>query len=512
MAAPKKLEYEEESEALESPMLNIGRSLAQGVLFGYGDEAEAFVRSTFDKSKNYDEFLKESREGLKQIREKAPVVAYGAEIAGGLTTGLAGLGRTALAKLGTGTRAAIEGGIYGTGATEGDISERLVGGVAGGLAAGTLAKGAQKILPLKSQKAIELQKKGVTPTIGQSFRDTPSIGSRLFTAIEEFSTSYPGIGPVIQNERTKALIQTNNALLNEAIAPLGIKLPKNKAGFEAYDFIDNEIDKAYATVLPKLKISRIGQLENKMLDIIEESDLSEEAQNFVVKKVARNISNQAKDNSLSGKKLKNVETEFGSLERNFLPKGGFEGEIGIVFKQLKNKLREEIELQNPSASDLQKIITVYRNLIPVTDAMAQSAIRDGIFTPAQLLRALRKADKSKRKRKLLKGQMPLQKTAELAEDVLGGAFPDSATASRLVAAGVFERPIENLSQLVGPAMLADLVYQRPFGVSPTMGLLQTPGILGRSGAAPITQIAIPDNQKENLNKLLEFMQKEDQQQ
>ena len=137
MPAPAKLEYQQESEALESPMLNVGRSVAQGVLFGYGDEAEALVRSAFDKSKTYDEFLEESRKGLQQIREKAPAVAYGTEIAGGITTGLAGLGRTALARLGTGTRAAIEGGIYGTGATEGDISERLVGGATGALAAGS---------------------------------------------------------------------------------------------------------------------------------------------------------------------------------------------------------------------------------------------------------------------------------------------------------------------------------------------------------------------------------------
>jgi hypothetical protein len=509
MPAPKAINYEEESIALQSPMLNVGRSLAQGVLFGFGDEAEALVRSAFDKSKSYDEFLEESRKGLEEIRKKAPAVAYGTEIAGGITTGLAGLGRTALAKLGTGARAAAEGAIYGAGATEGDIPERAIGAATGAIAAPVLAKTTEKILPLKSPKARELEKKGVQPTIGQSFRDTPSIGSRLFTAIEEFSTSYPGVGPVIQNERKKALIQTNNNLLNEAIAPLGIKLPKDKVGFEAYDFVDNELDKAYSRVLPKLKISNVSGLTNKMIDNVQESGLSKDSQEYVVKKIVKNISDSSKDNVLSGNKLKNIETEFGRLERQFVPKGGFEGEIGLVFKQLKNQLRDEIELQNPD-QNLQKINSVYRNIGPIADAMSQASVKEGVFTPAQLLRALRKADKTKRKKQFLKEQMPLQKSAQLAEDVLGGAFPDSATASRLVAAGVFERPLENIVKLVGPALFADIAYQRPFGISPVMASLQAPGFVARRGAAPVTQSFLPEDYEEkskSLQDLLEQLQK-----
>ena len=509
MPAPKPVNYEQESEALQSPMLNVGRSLAQGVLFGFGDEAEALVRSAFDKSKTYDEFLEESRQGLEEIRQKAPAVAYGTEIAGGITTGLAGLGRTALAKLGTGARAAAEGAIYGAGATEGDIAERAIGGLTGAAAAGGLAKTAEKVLPLKSAKARELEKKGVQPTIGQSFRDTPSIGSRLFTAIEEFSTSYPGVGPVIQSERTKALIQANNNLLNEAIAPLGIKLPKDKVGFEAYDFIDLQLDKAYSKVLPTLKLSNISKIENEMLDTIQNSGLSVKNQDFVVEKIVKNISDNAKDNVLSGSKIKNIETEFTRLEKQFVPKGGFEGEIGLVFKQLKNQFKDAIEIQNPN-TELQKINSVYRNIGPVADAMAQASVKEGVFTPAQLLRSLKKADKTKRKKQFLKQEIPLQKSAQLAEDVLGGAFPDSATASRLVAAGVFERPLENIGKLVGPALLADIAYQRPFGISPIMSGLQAPGFIARRGAAPVTQSILPEDYEEkakSLQDLLEQLQK-----
>jgi len=505
MPRPKARNYEEEQTALQSPMLNVGRSLAQGVLFGFGDEAEALIRSAFDKSKNYDEFLEESRKGLEEIREKAPILAYGTEIAGGLTTGLAGLARTGVAKLGAGLRGAVEGGIYGAGATEGDVADRAVGALTGAAAAGALSKGAEKILPLKSVKARELEKKGVQPTIGQAFRDTPSIGSRLFQAIEEFSTSYPGVGPVIQNERKKALIQANNVLINEAIEPLGIKLPKNKVGHEAYDFIDDELDKRYSQTLSKLKISNVSNLTNKMLDLTENSGLPKNSQEYVAKQISKNISDVVQNNSLSKNILKNAETELGRLQNQFIYKGGYEGEIGLVFRQLKNQLRDEIELQNPN-TDLQKLNTVYRNLEPVADAMSQAAVKEGVFTPAQLLRALRKVDKTKRKKKLKKEQLPLQKTAKLAEDVLGGSFPDSATASRLVAAGVFERPMENIKQLVGPALIADIAYQRPLGISPLMATAQAPGFIARRGAAPVTQTLIPEDLSEETQKIVNLLE------
>ena len=133
-----------------------------------------------------------------------------------------------------------------------------------------------------------------------------------------------------------------------------------------------------------------------MLDTIQNSGLSVKNQDFVVEKIVKNISDNVKDNALSGSKIKNIETEFTRLEKQFVPKGGFEGEIGLVFKQLKNQFKDAIELQNPN-TELQKINSVYRNIGPVADAMAQASVKEGVFTPAQLLRSLKKADKTKEK-------------------------------------------------------------------------------------------------------------------
>ena len=504
MPAPKPIDYGIEQEALENPILNIGRTIGQGLLLGYGDEAEATVRRAFDKSKTYEEFLQEARVGVEQVRQKAPGVAYTSEIGAAiLGPGKFVQGAKKLKELGTAGKAALEGAIYGTGASEGDIAERAMAGATGAALSAGLAGAARKVLPVKSEQAKQLEKIGISPTIGQSFRNTTSIGSNLVAAIEDFSTSYPGVGAVIQKSRLDALKQTNNVLLNEALTPIGVKLPKGTTGKEAWEFVESTLDKEYDRVLGKLKLNNVASIENKLLDIIEDSGISKSSQDFVINKVIKNISTKVDENVLSGRQLKNIETELGRLEKQFIKKGGFEGEIGEVFRSLKNKFRDEIEIQNPNAQELRNINAVYRNIMPINDAMIQALTKDKIFTPNQILRAIKKGDYTKTKSKTIKGKQPLQKTSELAESVLGGPFPDSGTASRLMVGDVLSQPVSGMIKLAGPAAMADIAYMKPFGLKPTEALLRAPGSISARGAAPITQALTPDDieRQEYLNRL-----------
>jgi len=505
MPAPKAIDYGVEQEALENPVLNIGRTIGQGLLLGFGDEAEASVRSAFDKSKTYDEFLQEARAGIEQVRQKAPGVAYTSEIGASiLGPGKFIQGAKKLKNIGVAGKAAIEGAIYGAGAAEGGVGERALSSATGsGLSAG-LAKVGRKFLPVKSEQAKQLEKMGISPTIGQSFRNTTSIGSNLVAAIEDFSTSYPGVGAVIQRSRLDALKQSNNVLLNEALQPIGVKLPKGTTGKEAWEFVESTLDKEYDRVLGKLKINNVANIENKLLDIIDDSGISKSSQDFVINKVIKNISTKVDENVLSGRQLKNVETELGRLEKQFIKKGGFEGEIGETFRSLKNKFRDEIELQNPSAQELKNINAVYRNIMPINDAMIQALTKEKIFTPNQILRAIKKGDYTKTKSRTIKGKQPLQETAELTESVLGGPFPDSGTASRLMVGDVLSQPVTGFAKLLGPAAMADIAYMKPFGLKPTEALLRAPGSIAARGAAPITQALTPDDleRKKYLDSLL----------
>ena len=507
MAAPKAVDYGQ--KAPQNIGAGLARSFGQGLLFGFGDEVEAFVRS-LQKDVNYDDALQEARSELQSFREQAPAAAYGTEFIGALPstffTGPTGLlGRLGLQ--GTGKIAATQSALYGAGTGE-DTQSRLQGAAIGGALGGAVGVGADKLLPAKSKVAQDLQKKGIPLTPGQALRDQGSVGSTLITALEDLSTSYPGAGAPIQAKRLESLILFNKRLLEEAVEPLKIKLPKNASAKESYEFIDDILNKKYESIIPKLKLTKTDDLETNILNALEKSIFSSSDQSKVLKILDKTIFDNIVDGQLSGKNLKNAQTNLNRLSTRFLRQGGFEGEIGVFLKQTKNLLDDQINLQNPNSKELFDINKVYANLIPINKAMQSAITQEGVFTPAQILRALKQTDQTKMKQALIKGQKPLQETAEEANKILLSQFPDSGTASRLLAQDVIVNPLK-LGKLAPPAVASELLMSRPFGMSPATGLLTSvkPVTLGATPTiSGLSAQQILENQRqarqEYLNSLL----------
>ena len=480
MPAPQK-KIKKQSQELDIGT-GITRSIGQGLLFGFADEAEAFARSLTGKT-TYKENLETIRQELDAFREQAPVAAYGAEAIASIPSalvggaGLARLGLKGAAKVG-----ALEGGVYGAGVAE-TPEERLTGGLTGAALGAGATKVAEKLLPKKSEIAKELQKKGIPLTPGQSLRDQGSIGSSLISALEDLTTSYPGAGAVIQGKRLETLIKTNKVLIDEAVEPLNIKIPKNLSPRESFEFVQDKLDDAYSDILPKLSITNLDNLETKILNSVEASILDTKEQERVLKIVDKNILSQIQNGKISGKSLKSAQTSLRKLATNYKKRGGFEFDVGEVVSDIKRLLENEIDIQNVNSQELRKINQVYKNMIPINRAMENAIVNEGVFTPAQLLRAIKKQDETVRKRKTIAGKQPLQETAEQAQAVLGSQFPETGTASRLLAQDIILDPTK-LVTLGPPAILSELAMSRIMGRSPTTGLLTSFDPLAR-GTAPL---------------------------
>lgn len=153
-------------------LANVGRSAAQGLALGFGDEAIARVRAKME-GRPYEDVLAEERAAYKSFTEKYPLTSLGSEIVGGIVPTVGSLllpggqaaapvtaGRTAqlMSRVGqavpqmlkspaakiAGTGAAT-GTVSGLGTAEGTFSERLPSalgtGLASGIAGPILAKG-----------------------------------------------------------------------------------------------------------------------------------------------------------------------------------------------------------------------------------------------------------------------------------------------------------------------------------------------------------------------------------
>lgn len=506
----KQLSVQSEQEQVvqrEQPSLgtNLARTgLGQGLLFGFGDELEASVRAAFDKSKSYDDFITEIRTDIDKFRETNPGLAYGSEIAGAIPGALTGTGLLARAGIkGVGKAAAIEGGVYGAGAADGDVIDRTVGAGTGAAISGPVAKVASKVLPKITPKAKELQDKGVRLTLGQQIGgEGGTIFGNLLENVEKMSTSIPAVGQAVAKRRVEAIVDFNRLALDEAIQPLNISVPKGLSGREAFDFVDDEISKAYTKVLDDLTITSPSAIEEAILKTVVNSDLDEPAQNALLKQMQKKIFDKFKtDSKIDGQFIKNIETELGRLERSYRPKGGFEGELGIEYGKIKNAFLDEVANQNNGAIALKNVNKAYANLIPIKEAMASAIAREGVFTPAQLLRGIRKTDKSKFKTRSSKGNLPLQKTAELANEVVGNAFPDSGTASRIITGNIVTDATEAIP-FIAPGLLSSAMYS-PVGRPLTNAIIRAPEFLTRTTVPAVSSITTnPQETIEYLNQIL----------
>lgn len=146
-AKPKETLSFEDAQSLPSKALDFmtgyTRSIiGQGMGMGLGDEAEAGVRSLIPGQGGYTENLDRIRSEQEKFSQDHPVIATGAEIAGGMVPAVLSRGKTAPASLTRATGRAMGegagyGAAYGFGTGEG-VEDRISGAGLGGALGGAV--------------------------------------------------------------------------------------------------------------------------------------------------------------------------------------------------------------------------------------------------------------------------------------------------------------------------------------------------------------------------------------
>jgi hypothetical protein len=133
--------YENRKKRKQERIKGTGRSILQGVTFGFADELEAMIMASGKAEGDYDEELKRIRAEQKRFEQLEPGRAIGSELAGAIPGGLFAVPKL-LGKAGiksTAKQAGIEGAVYGFGAGEG-FEERVGGATVGGLGGFAIGK------------------------------------------------------------------------------------------------------------------------------------------------------------------------------------------------------------------------------------------------------------------------------------------------------------------------------------------------------------------------------------
>jgi len=463
--------------------VDLARAGTQGASFAYGDEMEAGARALYQKFVDgkdfgtaYSETLKEIRGEISSFRDDNPVKAYGSEIAGTIAVNR---GKQTLPRI------LKEGFVYGTGTSDGDATtakgliDRGTSGALGSALSGVISK----VAPVVTQNAKDLISKGVDLTLGQATggKGGSLIGSGIKMA-EEAIMSAPFIGSPIRNAYKRTAEQLNKASYNQILEPLkkwGVdpkKVTKSEAGHELYKSAKNVISDQYTKLLPKLKFPNVSELQSVYDDVIlrELDNLPKDVQNRFLNDMDNHLyANFNKEGILTGEGFKKVQSNLRGLAKGYLTSSDQTvRNIGGSYKKILDTLNGTLVKMNPKhAQQLSDIDFSFKMLIPLEKATVSASANSGVFSPSQLMNAVKSSDKSLRKGNVASGDALLQDIAGLGQQ-LKINLPNSGTATRadimrsmgglggdaLAVGGAYMNPLV-AGTLGGGTMLG---YSRPF--------------------------------------------------
>ena len=292
------------------------------------------------------------------------------------------------------------------------------------------------------------------------------LGGRWNTA-EQLASSFPFVGNIIREARTKALQSQNVGMMNNALKDAGLKLDRGtQAGRHMFDEAYNKLTGAYDNVLDDVHLPDPQTLRAKIYGKMDAGNgkslatpdqladsytpgvisnkynqLSEAGQKKFDKILETGLfSKFGKDPKgnhslgLSGKQFKMHEEDIKDTIDSLMHGGGEDREIGKMLKKSLGEAYDSLQSAKPEVQNqLKKLNKSYAKYKTLESASTTSGASEGIFTPAQTVKAASKGNRGA----VARGKGLLQPEAELSEQVMGKAYPDSGTAGRLQGGSLF---------------------------------------------------------------------------
>lgn len=316
--------------------------------------------------------------------------------------------------------------------TDEKLKQLALGGVFGGAMPALTGGVARVISPnaANNSKLALLKAEGVNPTIGQRL-------GGVANSIEEKAQSLPLMGDMITRARSRANDQFNTAAINRATAPIGVKVTGSgqNAIAEASDAVSSAYTKADSMLggfaIDETAFKELAKL-TKMAAMLPKSERA------VFNRNLENLKSELSPNgSLLADSYGRIKSKIGADAADFSGSSdAYQKKLGSALQEMQSILVKNAKRANPEAGALRdKADEAFANLVRVQGASVGGKLKEGVFTPGQLLTAIRGADKSVRDNATAKGQALMQDLGNAGQFVLGNKIPNSGTADRLMLGG-----------------------------------------------------------------------------
>lgn len=273
-----------------------------------------------------------------------------------------------------------------------------------------------------------LRGEGVRPTIGQTL-------GGFWNKAEEQLQSVPILGHSIAKARGSALQDFNNAAINRATAPIGVKI--GGAGTDAIGKASNALGGAYEQSLNKIGNTTLGDAFTGVSNAAKAEvgtlpPIFQTRFNRLFDSPGNRLVSETGD--ISAKNAKAVMSDVAAEIRKF----GKSSDVSTAhyveqLERVHAALGDALKAQNSAyAQAVKSADRGWANLVRVEDAANRAVNNNGVFTPAQLNAAVKAGDFSVRRNAMAHGDALMQDLGVAGQNVLGNKVPDSGTASRLL--------------------------------------------------------------------------------
>jgi hypothetical protein len=321
---------------------------------------------------------------------------------------------------------------------------------------------------------------------------------------EDIAAGFPILGNFIRNARTRSVESFNKATANQALDPIGQSLGKRtEAGHEMVQEVEDKLDNAYNNLVPNLHFVPDRQYANDISRIM--NDASQTMPQTHVDLLQRILDNRLGPNrwvqqinpngssfhGLQGPAFKQIESELTHLSRTYgRSMDGAQQLLGDSIGDVVKAMRSNLERSNPAyAQELRRINHGWAMFSRIRAAATNRVSSEGVFTPGDLLSAIKRGDSSVGRGMFGKGDALMQRFASAAQHVLPTKLANSGTPERLMMLGLpgmirdaIANPVKAAAGL-GAAGLTAGAYS-PWGSRAINALARpTTGFRGRYAAA-----------------------------
>lgn len=422
--------------------------------------AKSFINVPSEIGREFAEGAHEASQGFEKASTATSELGRdvgGAQwLMGGIREFFSPITGSAKALVGDPIRKAIPGKAGEVLANTGEIGASMVGPGVVGKSLETLGR----IVPGYKDAVRTLMDAGVKLTPGQ-------IAQGAMKSFESAVSRVPYVGSFQRSGEIQSLEGFNRAVVNEALKPIGGKLPPDvKAGRDSISYAERVIGDRYDQLLSKATWLPDQQFAADLQQIETSARVLPPDRRDQLTTIVQDIGARAGPNGLmDSKTYKIVESELNYLGRSYARANDpDQRHLGMLVNDLNGAMKSALERSNPKiAPELADTNAAWAAFTRARDAsirrVPNGQAEIGLFSPTDLQQTIKQANS---KGVFARGDAVLQKLADAGSQVLPATVPTMKEAERLMWAGVFGTGAHFVAPAVIPPLAAmSTLYTKP---------------------------------------------------